>query len=60
MKNITMQQCADYLEEATIEKTFDMGAEILHMGVNATGSRFILLNDWLGNTILGEFQQIGG
>jgi len=56
MKKITMQECSDYLEGANIENSFDNGFEIYHMGVAASGLRFVLINDCLGNTVLGEFE----
>ena len=56
MKKITLQECADYLESAEIENSFDKGFEIVHTGVSASGSKFVLINDAMGNTLLGEYQ----
>lgn len=55
MKNITPQECADFLESAHIENSFDIGSAIIHSGVSASGLQFILRNDCFGQTVLGEF-----
>jgi hypothetical protein len=54
MQNLTLEQCADYLEAATIEHTRDEGHAIIHTGRNALGVRFILVNDMHGQTALTE------
>lgn len=55
MKSISLQQTADFLEGATIERTLDAGDTIIHSGIGASGFRFILMNDCMGETVLGEF-----
>lgn len=55
MKNITMQECADYLESAEIENSVDLGNVIIHTGISSNGMQFILQNDCYGKTMLGEF-----
>jgi hypothetical protein len=54
MQNLTLEQCADYLETATIEHTRDEGHAIIHTGRNALGVRFVLVNDMHGQTALIE------
>lgn len=55
MKSISLQQTADFLEGATIEHSFDTGDAIIHSGIGASGSRFILMNNCMGETVLSEF-----
>ncbi|WP_186300385.1 hypothetical protein [Denitromonas ohlonensis] len=54
MQNIGMQQTADYLEAATIEATTNAGHAVIHVGTNAAGNRFALVNDCFGHTTLTE------
>lgn len=54
MQQITMQQAADYLEDATITETIDAGHAVIHVGTNATGARFVLVNDYRGKTTVTE------
>ena len=54
MKTLTLQQTADYLEAATIEHTFDVGHALTHIGINAAGASFVLVNDYTGQTIVTE------
>lgn len=54
MQNLTLEQCADYLETAIIEHTRDEGHAIIHTGRNALGMRFVLANDVHGKTALTE------
>ena len=52
MEHITLQQTADFLENATIEQTVEYGHAIVHFGVSEAGSRFVLMNDCNGETVL--------
>lgn len=54
MKTLTMQQTADYLEGATIQHTHDSGHAVTHIGTNAAGVRFVLVNDCSGQTVVTE------
>jgi hypothetical protein len=54
MKSFTMQQAADYLEAATIESTIDAGHAVIHTGINAAGLRFVLINNYFGETVVSE------
>lgn len=54
MKTLTMQQTADYLEAAIIEHTHDAGHAVTHIGTNAAGALFVLVNDYTGRTIVTE------
>lgn len=50
MQHLTLEQAADFLEVATIEKTIDVGHTLVHTGTDEHGARFILMNDLNGNT----------
>lgn len=54
MNELTLQECADYLEAATIQHTQDSGFAITHSGINANGTRFVLVNDCNGKTFVLE------
>ncbi|WP_165873558.1 hypothetical protein [Parasulfuritortus cantonensis] len=54
MQYLTLEQTADYLEAATIEATHDAGYAIVHIGRNAADTRFVLVNDALGQTVVTE------
>lgn len=54
MKTLTMQQAADYLESAIIEHTHDAGHALTHIGTNAAGVPFVLVNDYTGQTVVTE------
>lgn len=54
IRTMTMQQTADYLEAATITFTHNAGHAITHIGTNAAGQSFVLLNEYTGQTIVTE------
>lgn len=54
MQKMNLSETADYLEAATIHETHEAGHAIIHIGVSAAGSRFVLINDYRGQTILSE------
>lgn len=54
MRLLNLSQTADFLEAATIEKTIEAGHAIIHTGVSEAGSRFVLVNDCHGQTVLTE------
>lgn len=54
MKTLTTQETADFLEAATIETSHDAGHAIVHVGISETGSRFVLLNDMRGISVVSE------
>lgn len=54
MQHLNLQQAADYLEAATIDSTTDHGHAIAHTGISAAGTRFVLVNDCHGRTVLSE------
>jgi hypothetical protein len=54
MLYLTLEQTADYLEMATVEKTIDDGHAIIHFGKNAAGVCFVMMNDANGKTTVSE------
>lgn len=54
MKSITLAQAADYLEVAAIESTTNVGSILVHIGKNAAGVRFVMVNNCDGETMLTE------
>lgn len=54
MQFLTLNQAVDYLESATIQTTVDNQFSITHTGVSMTGIKFVLINDYHGNTVLAE------
>jgi len=54
MRNLTTDEACAYLEFATIEKTIDVRYAFVHIGLNAMGGRFVLVNDAQGNNGLTE------
>jgi hypothetical protein len=54
MQKLTLAQTADYLDSATIERSHDAGHEIIHVGWNANGTRFIMVNNCYGETTVSE------
>ncbi len=53
-KNLTLEEAADYIENATIERSHDTGHAIFHIGRNAIGASFVLVNDCIGQTAVIE------
>lgn len=54
MERITLEQMADFFEDAVIEHTHDFGHTIVHSGISGSGARFVLLNDCWGESTLSE------
>jgi hypothetical protein len=54
MRNLTLEQTADYLESAEIQKSVNLGYAVIHQGISEAGHSFVLLNDWQGNTVVTE------
>lgn len=55
MKLMDLQETADYLEEAaTIDFSIDTGHAIIHTGKNIAGVGFVLVNNYIGDTVLTE------
>lgn len=54
MLYLTIEQAADYLETATIDRTIDAGHAIVHTGKNAAGVEFVMMNDASGKTVICE------
>lgn len=54
MQILNLQQTADYLESATIESSFDAGHAIVHVGTNAVGAKFVMVNDYHEHTAVTE------
>lgn len=50
MQTLSLQQMADFLETATIEKTVDFGHVLVHAGTAQDGRCFTLMNDLHGET----------
>ena len=53
-QQLTIQQAADYLETAAIKHTIDHGYALTHVGTNAAGAWFVMVNDAEGQTTLIE------
>lgn len=54
MRHLTIEETADFLESAAIEKTEDFGHAIVHYGRDTEGIRFVLLNDVQGETVVTQ------
>lgn len=54
IRNLTLEQTADYLEGATIQHSYDCGFAIVHTGSSESGIRFVLVNDVTGSTTVTE------
>lgn len=54
MQKLTTEEVADYLKEARIDKTIDAGFAFIHIGKNALGISFVLVNDMFENSALIE------
>jgi hypothetical protein len=54
MRNLTLEAACDYLEAATIEQTIAAGHAVINIGVNEHGTRFVLMNDCTGSSVVTE------
>lgn len=55
MQQLTLDQAADYLEDAALlEEPIRIAHTIINVGVTAAGRRFVLVNDCHGNTTVSE------
>lgn len=54
MQQLTITQVADYLESAIMQQTIDHGFALIHVGTNAAGARFVMVNNTTGETTLTE------
>lgn len=54
MRMLSLEQTADFIETAIIEKSHDVGHAIIHTGMSESGSRFVLVNNCYGETVLSE------
>lgn len=54
MRHMTLQEVADYLEDAEISRTIDVGYALIHIGTHDVGHRFVLVNDMRGDTFIAE------
>lgn len=54
MRELTLEEFADYVEGATIKQTFDLGHAVVHHGVTDIGFVFTAMNDIHGNTVVTE------
>lgn len=54
MRFLNLEQTAEYLDSASIEASDDQGHAIVHTGINATGVKFIMINDAEGETVVSE------
>jgi hypothetical protein len=54
MKQLTLEQTAEYLVTSTITKSIDTGFSIVHIGQTLAGARFVLINNAMGESILDE------
>lgn len=51
---MNMQETTDYIEAAISLHTHDIGHAVVHIGTNAAGVSFVLVNDYNGETIISE------
>lgn len=56
MKILSLKRAMKYLETATLEKTRDIGSAFVLLGKNATGMRFVMVNERNGGAVLIEFR----
>jgi hypothetical protein len=54
MLYLTLEQTADYLETANIDSSIDAGHAIIHVGKNAAGAGFVMMNNASGQTVVSE------
>lgn len=54
MQELTMEEVADYLKEARIDKTVDAGFAFIRIVKNALGIAFVLVNNMFENSALIE------
>lgn len=54
MHSLTLEAACDYLEAATIEQTIRAGHAVINIGVNEFGTRFVLVNDCTGASVVTE------
>jgi hypothetical protein len=55
MQQLTLEQAADYLEDADLlEEPIRIAHTIINVGVTAAGRRFVLINDCHGYTTVSE------
>lgn len=50
MKTLSLSETANFLEEAKLEQSIDLGWTLVHVGVNASGQRFVCVTDITGST----------
>jgi hypothetical protein len=51
---LDLGQAADYHEDATIEQSINAGFAMIHIGTNTAGARFVMVNDYNGDTVVTE------
>lgn len=54
MKTLSLEQIADYLEDATIDRSVNAGHALVHFGKSAAGTTFVLLAHVEGPSYLQE------
>lgn len=54
MRFLSLDETAAYLEAATIEQSIDKGHCFVHIGLNAMGGKFVMMNDAQGDTVVTE------
>lgn len=54
MRLLTLDETAEYLEFATIQQTHDVGHAFIHIGLNAMGGKFVMVNNAQGDTAVTE------
>lgn len=50
MQTLSLNEAADFLEEAKLEQSIDLGWTLVHVGINASGQRFVCVTDTVGGT----------
>jgi hypothetical protein len=54
MRRMSLEEVADYLESAKINRTINFGHAIVHEGTSAVGFDFVLMVNAFGDAMLTE------
>lgn len=54
MRKLSLEQMADYLEEAQIETSIRVGVSNVYIGINLTGCKFVMVSDGYDDVVITE------
>lgn len=54
MKQLNLEQAAEYLAGSVITRSIDTGFSIVHIGESFAGEQFVLINNAAGQSTLDE------